>query len=404
MRMSPNFVLADFNPTQLAAPMAQRFALEVSKYGFFRAYCIQNGIVDGAEVSKARDHVTDLFDKYAVSSDYIKRRQLVFFPRRDEIKFAGSQIEVADPAEPHLKMWDTEVDPDGPDLGARLNSYGLVARRAVDEMYRDAPSEPDDIVHVSCSGYLSPSPVERFASDVGWTKATITHSYHMGCYGAFPGIRMAHGFLASAYTGMTPPKKRVDIIHTELFSAHNNIADLTPVNIITMTLFGDGLTKYSLYTEQALREAGLRGFKIVSMLEQILPKSLDDMTYMPGPHQFTMTLSPMVPLIIRDNIRSFVTTLCGQAGLDYEAVKSDLLFAIHPGGPKIVDHIQDALGLTNQQAALSTKVLSENGNMSSATVPCILSQMIDEAPLGARVVAQGVGPGLTAAGMLLEKV
>ena len=82
----------------------------------------------------------------------------------------------------------------------------------------------------------------------------------------------------------------------------------------------------------------------------------------------------------------------------------ELVFAIHPGGPKIVEHIQEDLGLADDQVAISKSVFQENGNMSSATVPHILKQILDEVDIGTRVVCLGFGPGLTVTGMVLEKI
>ncbi len=83
-----------------------------------------------------------------------------------------------------------------------------------------------------------------------------------------------------------------------------------------------------------------------------------------------------------------------------------MMFAIHPGGPKIVEHIQNELGLRDEQVAISKKVFRENGNMSSATIPHIMKGILDEKgiPQGTRVVALGFGPGLTVTGLVLEKI
>jgi predicted naringenin-chalcone synthase len=92
--------------------------------------------------------------------------------------------------------------------------------------------------------------------------------------------------------------------------------------------------------------------------------------------------------------------------MDFEKDKARLMFAIHPGGPKIVEHIQGELGLRDDQVAISKAVFRENGNMSSATVPHILKEIVDESAIkpGTRVVSLGFGPGLTVTGLVLEKI
>jgi predicted naringenin-chalcone synthase len=273
-------------------------------------------------------------------------------------------------------------------------------------MYLDDEDAPDDLVHVTCSGYLAPSPVERMVSRKEWFNTTVTHSYHMGCYGAFPAIRMAHGFLSSSHFSVTPPKERVDIVHTELLSAHCDMAELKAENIITMTLFADGFIKYSVVGDEWISRFGQPGLRVLAFNEHLLPNSADDMTWVPGSTRFHMTLSVMVPVIIKQSVRSFVENLFRRINLDFEQEKDRLMFAIHPGGPKIVEHIQESLGLTDEQVAISRAIFLENGNMSSATVPHIMKGILEEPSIrrGTRIVCLGFGPGLTATGLVLEKI
>jgi alkylresorcinol/alkylpyrone synthase len=316
------------------------------------------------------------------------------------------EFQVAEPEHDYLQLFKNKSDPKGADLLVRHESYGNVADEVFDRLYADTARAPDDLVHVTCSGYLAPSPAEKMVSQRKWFATTVTHSYHMGCYGAFPAIRMAHGFLASSRFGATPPKSQVDIVHTELLSLHRDFMDLGAENIITMSLFSDGFIKYSVYAEDVLRERGQRGLRILAFNEHLLPDSLNDMTWVPGPHQFHMTLTVMVPVIIKKYVRSFLENLLERAGMNLEAEKDRIVFAIHPGGPKIVEHIQAELGLRGDQVAVSNKVFLENGNMSSATVPYILKDILEapEIPVGRKVVSIAFGPGLTVTGLLLEKI
>ena len=401
-----NPVLVNFAPAQVAKRVPQRLALEVSAYGMARGYCRQHGIDTKEGKRQALNEIQGRFDKYAVSSDQIKRRQLVFFPQLKDIRISGGELVLAEPQHEHLRIFSGPDDTKGADLKTRHKSYGKIVGDCLDGMYADVDTAPDDMIHVTCSGYLAPSPVERLVARKEWFSTTVTHSYHMGCYGAFPAIKMAHGFLASSRQGATPPKQRVDIVHTELLSGHHNIEDFGIENIITMTLFADGFINYSLCAPDYARERGLPGLRILAFNEHLLPDSADDMTWVPAAHQFQMTLSVMVPVVIKRHVYRFVESLLRRAGIDFEKDKERLMFAIHPGGPKIVEHIQGELGLRDDQVAISKAVFLENGNMSSATVPHILKEIIDETDIrpGTRVVSLGFGPGLTVTGLVLEKI
>lgn len=397
-------VLADFTPVQVAKPVPQRLTLELSAYGFAKAHCNNNGITDKDGFRRIHKLVKEKIDKYALSPTQIRRRQLVFFPRLNDIRFSDGEFVLAPPKQEYLQL--LKDDWKGVDIKARHESYRKVVETALNDMYEDKTNAPDDLIHVTCSGYLAPSPVERMAAQKEWFDTTVTHSYHMGCYGAFPAIRMAHGFLSSSQLTMTPPKERVDIIHTELLSAHQNLEDLNAENIITMTLFADGLIRYSLYSEEAAREKGMPGLKILAFNEHLLPNSADDMTWVPGPHQFLMTLTPMVPVVIKNNVRPFVENLLHRACINLDVEKERLCFAIHPGGPRIVEHLQEELGLQDEQVERSKKIFRDNGNMSSATVPYILKDILGDKAIrpGTPVVCLAFGPGLTVTGLVLEKI
>ena len=406
MSTTLNPVLVDFRPARIAKPVGQRIALEISAYGLARGYCKSHNIQSKEGMRGALHEMRAKFAKYAVSADQINRRQLVLFPRLRDIRFSDGELVLAEPEHKHLRLYADSNDTKGADIKERHASYGKIVGDCLTDMYGGVATAPDDLIHVTCSGYLAPSPVERMVAQKEWFDTTVTHSYHMGCYGAFPAIKMAHGFLASSHFSATPPRQRVDIVHTELLSGHHNIEDSSVENIITMTLFADGFIKYSVCTDDYARKQGLRGLRILAFNEHLLPDSADDMTWVPAAHQFRMTLSVMVPVVIKLHVRAFVIALLRRIGIDFEREKHALMFAIHPGGPKIVEHIQHELALQDEQVAISKKVFQENGNMSSATIPHILKGILEDKRIeaGTRIVSLGFGPGLTVTGLVLEKI
>ena len=90
-----------------------------------------------------------------------------------------------------------------------------------------------------------------------------------------------------------------------------------------------------------------------------------------------------------------VDELLGGAGLRVEDVAG---WAVHPGGPRILDVVRDEVGLTEEQMAASRRVLTEHGNCSSATVLLVLQELAD---VDGPVVAMAFGPGLTLYAALL---
>jgi predicted naringenin-chalcone synthase len=117
-----------------------------------------------------------------------------------------------------------------------------------------------------------------------------------------------------------------------------------------------------------------------------------------------MTLSREIPDRIASALRGFVAELYRRGGYNLDAIKHTA-FAVHPGGPKIIDRVRDVLELSDAQVATSRDVLREYGNMSSATLPHVWMRLIADprVPAGTLVVSLAFGPGLTVCGSLLEK-
>jgi alkylresorcinol/alkylpyrone synthase len=113
-----------------------------------------------------------------------------------------------------------------------------------------------------------------------------------------------------------------------------------------------------------------------------------------------------VPFVIAEHIERFAAGLCAKAGRTLDEFRDDMVVAVHPGGPKIVDLVQQFMGLDDWQVRHSRAVLHDHGNMSSATIPHILSRIVADPEIaeGTPVFAVGFGPGLGAHGLLAEKV
>ena len=282
----------------------------------------------------------------------------------------------------------TAENPNGASMEVRNKYFGRKVARVFAELYRDRI--PSHLIHVTCTGYLSPSPAQVFFSKQK-SSPDISHAYHMGCYASLPSIRMACGLSLQGNAD-------VDVVHTEMCSLHLNPSLHTPEQMVVQTLFADGYMKYTVGKEP-------KGFRICHIKEKLIPDSTDDMTWVPGKAGMMMTLSREVPIKIRDGLPAFMEELCVQAGVDKKELLSDGIFAIHPGGPKIIEAVQKKLELKDDQVAHSKKVLLERGNMSSATLPHVWKEILDQKPKpGKKVVSLAFGPGLTIFGSIFEVI
>jgi alkylresorcinol/alkylpyrone synthase len=390
--------MTDFQPFNHTQPIAQQALLDYSAWLLATAQCSKNKIESPEQAEKIFDLTKTDMERFGVLPQYVSKREI------NIVENVFSQSDEVFSTELFPEIYENIMeDSYGIDLNARLAIFEKLVLDVMEHWYANATTLPDDIIHATCTGYLSPSPIQKLLSNKGWSDITVTHSYQMGCYGAIPPLRMAVGFL-SANAIMPKAKKRVDILHTEYSSLHFQAINNAPDQIVSMTLFGDGFIKYSIYLEDETHIAK-KGLKVLAAQDVIIPASVNEMTLIPGPYSFEMWLSKNVPLKIRDEISAFVTTLCHQIGLEFGDIKDELIFALHPGGPKIIEHIKDQLGLTENQIRFSKKILYEHGNMVSATLPYIWKEIIEDPSVlpGTKVVSIAFGPGITVAGFLLEK-
>ena len=293
-------------------------------------------------------------------------------------------------------LYDTAHEPHGKGTDARMQIFEREARRYFDEAYRDVTTPPDDIVHVTCTGYVSPSAPQHLVAERGWGERTrVTHAYHMGCYAAIPALRVADGCLDTS----AAEKPRADIVHTELCTLHLDPGRQDLEQLVVHSLFADGVIKYSMQDDD-----GRPGLAILATSEHIIPDSEDSMRWVISEHGMEMTLSRDVPDKVGGALRGFVTDLLAQASLSLRDLPR-LQFAVHPGGPRIIDGVREALELDEAQVHVSREVLYDYGNMSSATLPHVWMRMLasDDVARGTNIISLAFGPGLTVCGVVLRK-
>lgn len=280
-----------------------------------------------------------------------------------------------------------------PNLEQRSEVAQMAFQNIFSDIYEKESSSPDHLFHVSCTHYQSPSAAQDLVSKKGWRSGT-THLYHMGCYASLPAVRAAKSFVSDG-------SKRVDVVHTEICSIHINSTKFHPEQVIVQTLFADGGIKYSCVNENQLRDSKLDGLEVLAVKEMILEGTQEEMTWKTGAQRFDMTLSKNAPEYLAANCPRFCEELFESQGLSYQEHKESCEFAVHPGGPKIVESVQEALKLSDDQVAVSKDVLRNRGNMSSATLPHIWKRILENKKYP-YVVALGFGPGLTLFGALFK--
>ena len=315
-----------------------------------------------------------------------------------------------------MRLFSPQYSAAGAPLSERNRVFQEAAIEAFDQWYpKEAGGEqgrsvfaeraPSELIHVTCTGYLAPSAAQLSASTRGWLKDTrVTHAYHMGCYAAVPAIRLAAAALSLPQGLGHASRGRVDVAHTEFCTLHFRPERHEPEQLVVQSLFADGLIRYSVVMGEDF-SAGESAMEILAIREEQVEASSESMTWVPEESGMAMTLARDVPEKISRSLESYLVRLFAQVGLDFATEKHQTVFAVHPGGPRIIDGVLETLGLEEAQVKWSRKVLFERGNLSSATLPHIWWEILQDESVspGVRVVSLAFGPGLTIAGCLLKK-
>lgn len=169
-------------------------------------------------------------------------------------------------------------------------------------------------------------------------------------------------------------------------------------HLVSNALFSDGAAAVLVQNEPAAQGPSLA---LTAFHCGLAPDGHADMAWHINDFGFEMTLSSYVPRMIQDGIGLLTQQLLADLPVELEDIRA---FAIHPGGRKILESIEQALGLSAHDNRYAYGVLREYGNMSSATVLFVLARLMREltaADNGAPVLSFAFGPGLTLEAMLL---
>lgn len=267
-----------------------------------------------------------------------------------------------------------------------------LARQTLDSCPGLDPSEVTHVITVSCTGFCNPGPDYHIVNELGLSHATQRYNLgFMGCYAAFPGLRMAGQFCQAN------PEAVVLVLCLELCSLHLQLHGGED-SMLANSLFADGAAAAIVSARTPGEDQSC--YQFGDFHSSLIPSGKDAMAWTIGDSGFDIALSSYVPKIIGANIRDAVQPILASAQLALQDISS---WAVHPGGKAILDKVAESLGLEEHKVAASRKILRQYGNMSSATVLFVLQEILQQdGPLRETVCAMAFGPGLTVEMGLLQ--
>lgn len=270
-------------------------------------------------------------------------------------------------------------------IDSAIDLLETVTRSLLDEA-RLETSDIDSIVVVSTTGIATPSLdallMERMGLRRDMQRLPI---FGLGCAGGLIGLSRA-GDLARARPG-----SKVLFLAVELCALTFRKNDISKSNIVATALFGDGAAGAILSTDGEGPVLGAAG-------EHTWPNSLDVMGWDMAEDGLKARFATSIPGLVASDFRPLLDEFLQRNAIAFSDIDA---FACHPGGAKVLDALEDALGLPRSGLEDSRSILRDYGNMSAVTVLFVAERM------GVRRKAQrtlltALGPGFSAAFQMLD--
>ena len=270
-----------------------------------------------------------------------------------------------------------------------------VGERAVREVLALAGLSVDDVdclITVTVTGVATPSIDARLMNRLGLpSRVKRVPIFGLGCVAGTAGIARAADYVR-AY-----PDQVAVLLSVELCSLTLQREDLSIPNLIASGLFGDGAAAAVIVGA----DRGEVGPQVVGSRSVFYPDSEEVMGWDISESGFRIVLSADVPEVVRRHLRGDVDSFLGAHGLNRGDIRT---WISHPGGPKVLEAMQDALELPDDALESAWRTLRELGNLSSTSVLLVLQEAL-ESPTpepGSFGMMVAMGPGFCSELVLLR--
>ena len=343
--------------------------------------------------------VASAFPKYEYSQETLLRAFLTHWGPRLENPLFLERLHnrvgvdtrhIALPIEeyPGLTSWGTAnnhwihvaVDLSEECLGTALERSGL------------RPADLGAIFFVSVTGIASPSVearlMNRMRLPVNIKRIPI---FGLGCVAGAAGIARAADYV-KAY-----PAQAAAVISVELCSLTLQQDDFSMANLISTGLFGDGAAAVLVSGD----DLPATGPQILATKSVFYPNSEHVMGWDISEKGFRIVLSREVPEVVETHLAADVDAFLSEHGLK----RGDIgCWVLHTGGPKVLEATQSALQLPDGALDASWDCLRKMGNLSSASVLCVLEEirMRRTPPAGTWSLLAAMGPAFCSELVLLR--
>ncbi|KAJ8530248.1 hypothetical protein K7X08_037083 [Anisodus acutangulus] len=264
-------------------------------------------------------------------------------------------------------------------------------------------SDITHVVYVSSSEARLPGGDLYLAKGLGLSPQTKrVMLYFAGCSGGVAGLRVAKDIAENN------PGSRVLLATSETTIIGFKPPSVDrPYDLVGVALFGDGAGAM-IIGSNPIQDIERPLFELHTAIQHFLPdteKIIDGRLTEEG---ISFKIERELPQIIEDNIEDFCDKLISISGIN-DKEYNKLFWAVHPGGPAILNRLEKKLQLSPEKLSASRKALANFGNASSNTIVYVLEYMLEENKDMKKEDSDwglilAFGPGITFEGILTKNL